>query len=88
MFDQNQQEIKNYKMTYDSDHDVLYLYFGEPRTSYEDETAPDIFIRISEDDDEVITGLIIIDYKKKDTKKIKKMIPINLNFDNINQLIN
>jgi uncharacterized protein YuzE len=87
MFAQNLQEANNIKFTYDYDHDVLYLYFGEPTDSYEDEAAPDIYLRISDDENETITGIIILDYKKKDLNHIKKHIPISINFNIINNKI-
>lgn len=86
MFVQNFQDKNNVKFSYDYDHDVLYLYFGEPKVSYDDEAAPGIYIRFSEDD-EIITGAVIMDFKKKDVNKIQKYIPINIDFTNINQNI-
>ncbi|WP_235435135.1 DUF2283 domain-containing protein [Geobacillus stearothermophilus] len=40
MFVQNLQE--NVKYSYDYDHDVLYIYLGEPKVSYDDEAAPGV----------------------------------------------
>lgn len=84
MFVQNLQE--NVKYSYDYDHDVLYIYLGEPKVSYDDEAAPGLFIRFSEEDD-VITGIVIMDYKKRDIDHIRRYIPININFHMINQQI-
>ncbi|OEF99398.1 hypothetical protein BHF71_02095 [Vulcanibacillus modesticaldus] len=84
MFAQIKQD-HNFRFNYDSEHDVLYVYFGEPKISYEDETAPGVFIRIAESD-ETITGVIILDYKKKNRTNIK--IPVNINFNEINLNIN
>lgn len=86
MFDPKVQEVNDMKFTYDSDHDVLYLYFGEPRVSYEDEAAPGIFLSLSEDND-TLTGLIIFDFKKKKEEDIQTYVPINLNFSKLNTLI-
>ncbi|GMO00749.1 hypothetical protein [Parageobacillus thermoglucosidasius] len=44
--------------------------------TYDDEAAPGVFIRFSEED-EVITGIVIMDYKKQDIERIKKIIPVN-----------
>jgi hypothetical protein len=54
--------------------------------SYDDEAAPGVFIRFSEED-EVITGIVIMDYKKRDIERIKKFIPVNINFHMINEQI-
>ncbi|WPZ18236.1 DUF2283 domain-containing protein [Geobacillus subterraneus] len=59
---------------------------GEPKVSYDDEAAPGVFIRFSEED-EVITGIVIMDYKKRDIERIKKFIPVNINFHMINEQI-
>ncbi|EPZ37188.1 hypothetical protein JV16_01813 [Anoxybacillus ayderensis] len=82
MFVQNLQG--NIKYSYDYDHDVLYIYFGEPKVSYDDEAAPGVFIRFSEEDD-VITGVVIMDYKKRDVDAVTKHIPIRINFHSINE---
>lgn len=86
MFVQSQPDLNNIKVNYDKSHDVLYVYFGEPRVSYEDETAPGVFVKYSEVD-EVITGFIIVDYKKKRHNVLRKSIPVNINFSAINQMI-
>ncbi|MEH7256685.1 MULTISPECIES: DUF2283 domain-containing protein [Bacillus cereus group] len=86
MFGQNLQTMNNVKFNYDSDHDVLYVYFGEPKISYDDETAPGIFLRLAEENDS-LTGFIIMDYKKQDPKKLSHTIPINFNFSTINNSI-
>lgn len=87
MSDQDLQVLNDIKLNYDKEHDILYIYFGEPRISYDEEMAPGIFVRYSEKDD-AVTGLIVMDYKKKNKHNIQKHIPININFNNINDLIN
>lgn len=82
----NQQDPNKFRLNYDNVHDVLYVYFGDSRVSYEDETAPGVFLRLSEDEDE-ITGFIIMDYKKKDEEVLRKNIPLNINFSDINKQI-
>ncbi|NDK00575.1 DUF2283 domain-containing protein [Bacillus subtilis] len=86
MFDQKLQELNDMRFTYDNDHDILYLYFGEPKVSYEDETAPGVFLSLSEDND-TLTGLIIMDFKKKNTNEIQNHIPININFSKLHNII-
>lgn len=44
---------------YDEEHDVLYLFFGEPRVAYEDEVASGVFLRRDESTDEVV-GVVIM----------------------------
>lgn len=52
------------KSNYDADHDVLYLFIGHPQFGYEEETYPGIYLRRTEETDEVI-GAIIMDYQKR-----------------------
>ncbi|WP_416828210.1 DUF2283 domain-containing protein [Ectobacillus polymachus] len=86
MFVQSLQEVNNSKFTYDHIHDVLYVYFGDPRISYDDEVAPGIFIRFADADD-TITGFIIMDYKKRNIPYLSRMIPINFDYHQINNKI-
>ncbi|MBA4542014.1 DUF2283 domain-containing protein [Thermoactinomyces daqus] len=43
---------------YDEEHDVLYIFFGSVAPGYEDEVYPGVFLRKSEETDEII-GVII-----------------------------
>lgn len=86
MFVQELQELNNMKVSYDKTHDVLYLYFGDPTISYDDEMAPGIILRLSDESDSV-TGVIIIDYKKRNYKDVEQVIPININFNAVNRFI-
>jgi uncharacterized protein YuzE len=75
----------NYK--YDSEHDVLYLYFGKTKPSYADEAAPGIYLKFSEKD-ETITGAVIMDFLKKNYSNVQKYIPLNIDFNEISQQLN
>lgn len=35
----------SHKINYDTEHDVLYIFFGAPRFAYEDEISPGIYLR-------------------------------------------
>ncbi|ERI10907.1 DUF2283 domain-containing protein [Aneurinibacillus aneurinilyticus] len=87
MFATNHPQRKKIKVNYDTEHDVLYIYIGEHKPSYADETEPGIFVKISDDDDETVTGLIIMDYSQKDYESLRRNLPIKVNFNKINKLI-
>lgn len=78
--------IDNLKFKYDNDHDVLHLFFGEPRVSYADEIVPGVVIRYADEDDS-ITGAIIMDYRSRNKKDLKMIFPININFKLISNKI-
>lgn len=86
MFAQEIAKLDGIKFSYDNVHDVLYIYFGEPRPSFSEEIAPGFFVSLSEDD-ETVTGIIIIDYKKRDKNFLAAKTPINIDFDKINAMI-
>jgi uncharacterized protein YuzE len=65
------------KIKYDADHDVLYVFLGEPHIGYEDEVSPGIFLRKSESTDEVI-GVIIMNFTKKNKRMIQNILPFNM----------
>ncbi|HHW07480.1 MAG TPA: DUF2283 domain-containing protein [Clostridia bacterium] len=86
MFAQKLARVEGIEFSYDYLHDVLYIYFGEPRPSFSEEIAPGFFISLSEDD-ETLTGIIIIDYKKRDKDFLAAKAPISIDFDRINAML-
>lgn len=52
------------KVNYDEEHDILYIFVGEPRVGYEDEVSQGLYLRFAEETGEII-GAIIMDYKKR-----------------------
>lgn len=62
------------RIKYDSSHDILYVYCGEPKYGYDDEIHPGIFLRKDDDTDEVI-GAIIMGYRKTDKEFLEKLLP-------------
>lgn len=77
------QPLNNINYNYDRDHDVLYLYIGKQSLSYADEPYPGIYIKYSDDTDK-LTGAVIIDYKKRDINLLSNVLPIDIDFSNIN----
>ncbi len=41
----NMDDQGSHKINYDTEHDVLYIFFGAPRFAYEDEISPGIYLR-------------------------------------------
>jgi hypothetical protein len=76
----------NLKFKYDDEHDVLHLFFGESKVSSVDELAPGIFVRFADDDDS-ITGAIIMDYRARNKKQLQNIIPVNVNFNSIDRIL-
>ncbi|HFJ9435819.1 TPA: DUF2283 domain-containing protein [Bacillus cereus] len=75
---------KNKKVSYDTEHDVLYIFFGDPRIAYEDEVSPGVFLRKDDDTDEVI-GAIIMDYQRNSQKRMANILPFKIDFEEINR---
>lgn len=67
------------EVNYDSDYDILYLYVGEPVSSYAEEPAPGVYVRYSNGDDRV-SGAVIHDYRKRDRDLLDKMLPFKVDF--------
>ncbi|QDI90370.1 DUF2283 domain-containing protein [Salicibibacter halophilus] len=80
------QPIDNVLFQYDRDHDVLHITIGRPMISYAEEPSPGIYIRYAEEDD-TLTGIVIMDYKKRPHTSIQNMLPISINFDDIDKKI-
>lgn len=74
---------ENEKIRYDNEHDVLYIFLGAPRLAYDDEISPGIFLRKTDDTDEVV-GAVIMDYRKCDTKHLRRIIPFDIDFMQVN----
>jgi len=72
------------KVKYDAEHDVLYIFIGQPRYGYEDEVYPGIFLRKDEDSDEVI-GVIIMDFTKKSKSIMRSQIPFVVDYDAVSK---
>jgi hypothetical protein len=79
-------QMNNLTFKYDNEHDVLHLFIGESKVSYADELEPGVFVRFSDDDDS-LTGVIIMGYQRRDKNALQKCLPININFNNIDQII-
>jgi uncharacterized protein YuzE len=54
--------MSNEKVQYDFEHDVLYIFSGEPRAGYDDEVFPGIFLRKDETDE--VIGVTIMGYRR------------------------
>lgn len=72
------------KISYDMEHDVLYIFFGEPRVAYDDEVSPGIFIRKDDCTDEVI-GAVILNYRRLNKNHLASVLPFKIDFERINQ---
>ncbi|MBA4601867.1 DUF2283 domain-containing protein [Thermoactinomyces mirandus] len=72
------------KISYDMEHDVLYIFFGKPRFGYEDEISPGIFIRKDDCTDEVI-GAIVMDYQRLNKDHLANILPFKIDFERIHQ---
>lgn len=66
--------IKPGSVKYDVDHDVLHVFFPPSVPSFDDEELPGIIIKRSAND-ERITGLVILDYSKRDGYFLKNVLP-------------
>lgn len=74
--------VNSLAVNYDRDHDVLYISIGEPVPSYVDDDFDGVLIRRSYQDD-VYSGVTILDFSSRDTEKLKLMIPFMLDFEYI-----
>lgn len=72
-----------FRYNYDSDFDILYLFIGPSELSYEDEIEPNIFLRYSEENEE-LRGALIMNYKYFDAKTLNSKLPLHVDFDKIN----
>lgn len=71
---------------YDEKFDVLYISIDEPKPSYGEEDYEGIIIRRNLENDD-ITGVIIIDYRKRNKDIIKTYLPFILDFDYVDRNI-
>jgi uncharacterized protein YuzE len=60
------------KMRYDDEHDVMYVFFGRPQMASEEEIAPGIYLRISDETEQII-GIIITEFKSRTKKDYSKL---------------
>nr|WP_231428483.1 DUF2283 domain-containing protein [Bacillus sp. (in: firmicutes)] len=84
MYAQNGEHNTSLRYNYDSDFDILYLFIGPPELSYEDEIEPNIFLRFSEENEE-LRGALIMNYKYFDPSVLKSKLPLYVDFNKINQ---
>ncbi|WP_242280677.1 DUF2283 domain-containing protein [Bacillus cereus group sp. BfR-BA-01347] len=84
MYAQNGAHNNSFRYNYDSNFDILYLFIGPPELSYEDELEPNIFLRYSEESEE-LRGALIMNYKYFDTKELKRKLPLHVDFNKINK---
>lgn len=84
MYAQNGERNNSLRYNYDSDFDILYLFIGPPELSYEDEIEPNIFLRFSEESEE-LRGALIMNYKYFDPSVLKSKLPLYVDFNKINQ---
>lgn len=66
--------IKNEQIKYDAEHDVLHIFFPPFVPSVDDEEYPGIIIRRSLID-ERITGLVILDFSRRNSKELANILP-------------
>lgn len=71
---------------YDEKFDVLYISIDEPKPSYGEEDYEGIIIRRNLENDD-ITGVTIIDYRKRNKDIIKTYLPFILDFDYVDRNI-
>ncbi|MEK3749436.1 DUF2283 domain-containing protein [Paenibacillus sp. FSL E2-8871] len=69
------------KIRYDDEHDVMYVFFGRPQMGSEEEVAPGIYLRISDETEEII-GIVITDFKSR-TKKDYLALPFSIDLTSI-----
>lgn len=64
------------KLSYDKVHDVLRVFLPLPKNSasYDDEEYPDIIVSRSDDDDR-ISGVMVMDYSRKPIDELKRVVP-------------
>lgn len=81
--------INNFRINYDSDNDILYLSFAEPKPSYGEEKYEGVIFRYDFITEE-LSGITIFDFKKKmqDNYFSQLDIPQNIDFKSIEQIIN
>ncbi|PKM90323.1 MAG: hypothetical protein CVU87_02755 [Firmicutes bacterium HGW-Firmicutes-12] len=77
-----QKNINNKQVKYDADHDVLHIFLSSFAPAFDDEDYPGIVIKRAVDD-ERITGIVIMDYKKRDIKELSYILP-RYNFKMLN----
>jgi len=68
--------LQNNQAKYDARHDVLHVYLYPSRLSFDDELFPGIVVRRDIDDEDVITGLTILDYSKRNPQTLESMLPL------------
>ena len=66
--------INKYNTKYDQAHDVLHVFFPPYALAFDDEEYPGVIIKRSTMDDR-ITGLIILNYKKRSRKELDIILP-------------
>lgn len=71
---------------YDKEFDILDVFIEKIQPTTSDEIYYGIYNYYNRDSDEII-GLSIMDYKKRNKKYIKSLLPFELNFDYINEKI-
>lgn len=69
-------------ISYDKDHDVLYVSLGAPKPSYCDTDIEGILIRRAMDNNR-LSGITIMDFSRKTREQLKRTIPFKVD---INQL--
>jgi len=67
MSDLNQQ-MKNLRMAYDREGDVLDISLGESKEAISREIEDDLFIRINPQNNEVV-GISILNFEKENSKR-------------------
>lgn len=77
---------KQTKIHYDSEADVLYISFGEPRPSYSEDFEEGIYLRYDMETDE-LTGVTILDFAKRKHDIEKMPFPIDLPFGTMNNIV-
>ncbi len=71
------------EINYDSKYDILYIFNTTPRIAYEDEIEPGIFLRMDDNNDEII-GATISGYKNINKRLLDEIIPFSIDHKYIN----
>ncbi|MDE2322772.1 MAG: DUF2283 domain-containing protein [candidate division NC10 bacterium] len=73
-------EMKGISLNYDTENDVLYLYFEKVQEAVSREIADGVFVRLDPNTDQVV-GVTILDLQKKSLEdRGIKFIPIDKTF--------
>ena len=79
-------ETSSFTLHYDSEHDILDIFVGEPVAASSDETAPGILLRHTFDSDELV-GVTIMEYSKKTKGFLRYHIPLAIDWKSVEKVI-